>query len=966
MTETGFRSPRPGAPAVELAGAEFKRALAENDSVLTPGKPIWTVENADELVEHFVGQPDITGASFDDKLIKQMSSCSPGAIQLFAELYALDLLPLSDYTTSKKRSCIRVPLALGGLNTEFPAVLDNALDAGVLNGGVAFKTRRYWQLSYLVQVTAGLLAMDADERSQLLGDPIAFRDKLDELTTVNAPSQRHTLLYLLFPDFYLPIANSDHRNQIRKAFAELLPSGLNDIDEDLRTIYDALSTEAGKSVEIYQAPYREKWDPKALSSTTYKPDPWQIFMSWASRIAASFDLDSQEREYKVEMAELLSEARDLMIADDPSWPAKLRKALNFSNLLSHFTKIAVFNQMDADPQQFRQSVLLLWDGEPDSSLLTALYESLKAHASGKFSPGEATAVGSVLLMARDLARFPPYRPTPVHKALQLTGQTSSGTTASARYDDLLTLCAEVLERAPDHEIELTDLLDAQGLIWAVVSYEPGADWSHSDRAAFAAWRGDRVPEEESSKRRAWMVRVGAGRERDLLPLWLEHGFVSLGTSRLREVGDGMTRDELRPVIDEDFGHTSYSARNEKLDQVYDFLSRMQKGDLIASATEGRVYLGEIDGPATYFDSEHHGATLRRDVRWLEPKSGFEVAALPSALATILSVQHDVHDLTQELPLLVAMLDGSLATSDARKLVLPSASVELAARLNIDIDWLDNCIELLRDRPQLVFYGPPGTGKTYVAQALARHIAGVNVKLVQFHPAYSYEDFFEGYRPTPQGGFKLTAGPMRRIVDQALDNPTTPYVLIIDEINRGNLAKVFGELYFLLEYRDQTVDLMYADEEDRGFRLPSNVLVLGTMNTADRSIALVDTAMRRRFAFESLHPSAEPVHGLLRRWLKAEGRPTDLADLVDELNSRIPDDDFKIGPSYFMRPAAATEAGLSRIWQTSILPLMEEFHYGEGVDVRKTYGLQALKKSATAESVADDAEGVGSNGAADAG
>ena len=750
MTETGYRSPRPGAPAVELAGAEFKRALADNDSVLTPGKRIWTAENADELVQHFVGQPDITGASFDDKLVKQMSSCSPGAIQLFAELYALDLLPLSDYTSSKKRSCIRVPLTLGGLSTDFPAVLDQALDAGVLNGGVAFKTRRYWQLSYLVQVTAGLLALGGEERAVLLDNPLAFRDKLDEFTTVNAPSQRHTLLYLLFPEFYMPIANSDHRTQIRKAFAERLPAGLGDIDEDLRTIYDALSAEAGKSVEIYQAPYREKWDPKALSSTTYKPDPWQTFMSWASKIAASFDLESQEREYKVEMAGQLSEARDLMLADDPSWPVKLRKALNFSNLLSHFTKIAVFNQMDADPQQFRQSILLLWNGEPDPSLLTALYESLKAHASGKFSPGEATAVGSVLLMARDLARFPPYRPTPVQKALQLTGQASAGTTASERYDDLLTLCAEVLERAPDHEIELTDLLDAQGLMWAVVSYEPGAEWSQSDRTAFAAWRGDRVPEEEAIKRRAWMVRGGTGRGQDPMPLWLEHGFVSLGVSRLREVSDGMTRDELRPVIDEDFGHTSYSARNEKLDQVYDFLSRMHQGDLIASATEGRVYLGEIAGPATYLDSEHDGATLQRDVSWLEPKSGFEVAVLPSALASILSIQHDVHDLTQELPLLVSLLDGSLGAGKARELVLPSASVELASRLNIDIGWLDNCIELLRDRPQLVFYGPPGTGKTYIAQALARHIAGVNVKLVQFHPAYSYEDFFEGYRPTPAG------------------------------------------------------------------------------------------------------------------------------------------------------------------------------------------------------------------------
>src|SRR4051812_10481594 len=107
MTGGGYRSPRPGAEVVERAGVEFRRALADNDSVLTPGRRVWTVEHAEELVEHFVGQPDITGASFDDKLAKQMASCSADAIQLFAELYALDLLPLSDYTSAKKRSCIR-------------------------------------------------------------------------------------------------------------------------------------------------------------------------------------------------------------------------------------------------------------------------------------------------------------------------------------------------------------------------------------------------------------------------------------------------------------------------------------------------------------------------------------------------------------------------------------------------------------------------------------------------------------------------------------------------------------------------------------------------------------------------------------------------------------------------------------------------------------------------------------------
>src|SRR5699024_1872782 len=106
-------------------------------------------------------------------------------------------------------------------------------------------------------------------------------------------------------------------------------------------------------------------------------------------------------------------------------------------------------------------------------------------------------------------------------------------------------------------------------------------------------------------------------------------------------------------------------------------------------------------------------------------------------------------------------------------------------------------------------------------------------------------------------------------DQAEANPSTPYVLIIDEINRGNLAKIFGELYFLLEYRDKSVDLLYASGDDKGFRLPRNVLIIGTMNTADRSIALVDAAMRRRFSFVSLHPSEPPVDGVLRSWLAAK-------------------------------------------------------------------------------------------------
>ena len=174
-------------------------------------------------------------------------------------------------------------------------------------------------------------------------------------------------------------------------------------------------------------------------------------------------------------------------------------------------------------------------------------------------------------------------------------------------------------------------------------------------------------------------------------------------------------------------------------------------------------------------------------------------------------------------------------------------------------------DLLWERKQIILYGPPGTGKTYLASKLARHLTDDGaVKLVQFHPSYTYEDFFEGFRPEPGGSgtltFTLRAGPFRDFAEVAAANPTTAYILIIDEINRANLAKVFGELYFLLEYRDESISLQYSP--DKEFTLPQNLFIIGTMNTADRSIARIDTAMRRRFAFVELDPRIPPVQGLL--------------------------------------------------------------------------------------------------------
>lgn len=236
-------------------------------------------------------------------------------------------------------------------------------------------------------------------------------------------------------------------------------------------------------------------------------------------------------------------------------------------------------------------------------------------------------------------------------------------------------------------------------------------------------------------------------------------------------------------------------------------------------------------------------------------------------------------------------------------------------------WVNN----INRKGQIILQGPPGTGKTFIAKKLAEHFTrgkdGFS-EIIQFHPSYSYEDFIQGIRPRTENGqltYDLVPGRFLEFCKKA-ESYDDICVLIIDEINRANLSNVFGELMYLLEYRDQEINLAGSHEP---FKIPNNVRIIGTMNTADRSIALVDHALRRRFAFIKIAPN----YNILKRYHEDDEINFSIDQLIQvlqDINKMINDPNYEIGISFFMIPN--TEDNIQDIWEMEIEPYLEEYFY----------------------------------------
>ena len=375
----------------------------------------------------------------------------------------------------------------------------------------------------------------------------------------------------------------------------------------------------------------------------------------------------------------------------------------------------------------------------------------------------------------------------------------------------------------------------------------------------------------------------------------------------------------------------------------------------------------LDGPSRSYLSDRLRLMLP-GVNWREPPDGERYLKLLDDLQIRFEEEsypvHSFPELSHEANR-ARSLDESACTGNGEdevtddddsipNVVPPPSPIEpysiddvLADGCFLDRGEIERLLERLRTRKNLILQGPPGTGKTWIARRLAFALMGEKdegkVRTVQFHPNLSYEDFVRGWRPAGDGRLELADGVFMEAIRKASENPGAKLVVVIEEINRGNPAQIFGELLTLLEAGKRTpgeaIELCYPDPDGkrRPVHVPENLHVIGTMNIADRSLALVDLAFRRRFAFVTLEPR---LGAAWRDWVVREGgvdpeRVDDIERRINELNERIAGDpslgrQFRIGHSY-ATPTHRIEDGATPDWfrqvvETEIGALLEEYWF----------------------------------------
>lgn len=437
----------------------------------------------------------------------------------------------------------------------------------------------------------------------------------------------------------------------------------------------------------------------------------------------------------------------------------------------------------------------------------------------------------------------------------------------------------------------------------------------------------------------WAIAAGAGGR-----WWSDfqkHGLIAIGWDYLGDLSQYSQRDDIRKAMVE-LGQLEHDPVVDSL-AVWNFAKEMKPGDHVFAKTGGRILLGHGVVTSEYrFDETRPEAQHARSIDW-KRTGRWEV---PEAHRITGKTLTDFGPYKEWLRMAWDLIYGEEPAPIHKPKPVTYTIDHAMADVFMPRDIFQNIVDALAAKKNVILEGAPGVGKTYVARRIAWALIqaqdSARVEMVQFHQSYAYEDFVQGWRPDGSG-FRLQNGVFHRFCDRARKKPEQPFVFIIDEINRGNLSKVLGELMLLIEADKRgdafAIPLAYSQGDDDRFCVPDNVHILGLMNTADRSLAMVDYALRRRFKFFRLEPAFESE--AFTEVLTRRGVPESLVDRIRKamgaLNKDIREDHQALGPGFeighsFFVPSDDTDT-LNESWYVSVIrgeiePLLREYWFDQ--------------------------------------
>jgi len=456
---------------------------------------------------------------------------------------------------------------------------------------------------------------------------------------------------------------------------------------------------------------------------------------------------------------------------------------------------------------------------------------------------------------------------------------------------------------------------------------------------------DEIPQINTA-REYWLLAPGQGAV--LWDVWYDRGFGGIGWNDMGNLNEYDSKEAVGEYLSQFYPSAGTTAVSGML---WEFAHVMKPGDVVFAKLGLHKVCGWgiVSGEYEFNESEepfYH----RRKIDWQGSTEVSMSTGVQLPLKTITRMSNKQSFLDHmalsysDIPGLKQPASGEPVGERGVKIAGTAYGMSDALQdLFMSEDQVSLCVELLRRKKNIILQGAPGTGKTFVAKRLAYLLMdrkdNSRVQMVQFHQSMTYEDFVQGYKPSSEGHFKLEDGTFYKFVVAALAKPDVPFVFIIDEINRGNLSKVFGELMMLIEpdkrSSDFAIPLSYSSDSEATFYVPPNVYLIGTMNTADRSLSMVDYALRRRFGFVELGPGFQSP--IFAKHLSAAGASDELIAEIRQrmklLNHAIATDEsnlgrgYQIGHSFFVPPEGqvANKDWIMQVMQFEIKPLIEEYY-----------------------------------------